>query len=287
MHKVKPTTIAKWLHAVIPLPAARVAKEEVSGNPLLPICWMGVCHAESLHVSWHPSGAKSGVLWMPFMLWNNPKASEAWIWSVVHNTGILKAWPHFQFSYECRNATSGTFFSASEKKFVQQSMVPQFSGLHKLVLTECDDFTDVSPLASVHTLCLNRCNGLVDISPLKSITKLSLEWCLNILDVSCLNNVLDLTIDRCPKVSDLSGLAAGALQRLTIRKCRNVRSLDGLARASNLTHLVLEQMHNVSNLAPVAGVQVLDAVPADLHFTDDVVLFGSHQKRSNVRVSHC
>eukprot|EP00041_Stephanoeca_diplocostata_P009480 m.146102 g.146102 ORF g.146102 m.146102 type:complete len:756 (-) comp17759_c0_seq2:78-2345(-) len=172
-------------------------------------------------------------------------------------SGILKAWPHLKFSYECRTATSGTFFSASEKKFVQQSMVPQFSGLHKLTLTECDDFTDVSPLAGVHTMCLNRCNGLVDISPLKNIQTLSLEWCLNILDVSALNNVIDLTIDRCPKVSDLSGLAGGKLQRLTIRKCRNIRSVAGLAHARELTHLTLEQMHNVSDLAPIARVQVL------------------------------
>jgi len=181
---------------------------------------------------------------------------------------IVTAYPQIRFGYTCKGGVSGTFWSASAKEFQVVSMLPQFGGLHQVSLVECDDVIELEALAGVRSVALNRCNNVVDVRPLAAARVLRVEWCLNLTTVAELPRLTELTVDRCPRLAGLDGLATcTALRALTLRKCRNVRSLGGLAELG-LQTLRLEQLHNVSDLAPAAGVQQL--VCKDLPAVRDV-----------------
>lgn len=170
---------------------------------------------------------------------------------------IVSGWSGLRFGYTCRNSVSGTFWSATDKEFQVISMLPQFSGLCKVTLVECDDVVDLSPLSAVRSVALNRCNGVTDVRPLQAARVLNLEWCLNVMHLGGLPILHELTVDRCPKLSNLTGLGScPELQVLSLRKCRNIRSLGGL-EALNLRTLRLEQLHNVSDLSPAIRVEKL------------------------------
>ena len=87
--------------------------------------------------------------------------------------------------------------------------MPQFAGLDRLSLVECDDVIDLAPLSEVTTVVLNRCNNVVDLRPLAGVRVLTVEWCLNVTHVAGLNKLTELTMERLPKVRGWRTRTAG------------------------------------------------------------------------------
>jgi Leucine-rich repeat (LRR) protein len=137
--------------------------------------------------------------------------------------------------------------------------------LESLVLGDCWELTDISPLANcvnLKSLDISCCESMADLSPIKTLTKLrhlDISRCdlTSLKGIEHFKNLVTLEAGYCVKVEDIEGL--GRLKKLTsltltdtVEKCdlspiSNLTSLKELQLSDN-AQVKLEQLSSLTQL---------------------------------------
>jgi Leucine-rich repeat (LRR) protein len=183
---------------------------------------------------------------------------------------LFKAWDSFDTEIYAQNVLShalkGNF--TVPKHYTSLIGFQYFTQLTSLNLSDCENISDLSPLASLTQLTslnLARCTRISDLSPLARLTQLTsldLTRCTRISDLSPLARLTQLTsldLTRCMQISDLSPLARlTQLTSLDLTRCMQISDLSPLARLTQLTSLSLSGLGLIDNLSPLESLAQLN-----------------------------
>jgi hypothetical protein len=197
-----------------------------------------------------------------------------------HGTLSLDEFPNLHIFCVRNYDNVSCIFSASTCKFVHTiilvgcdftniSPLNCCRGLEELELTDCNNFTDISPMTGLDLveLVIWRCGSFSDLSPLRLFCRLKV---LRVVD--------------CNLVSDLSSLSkCHLLTELWLGACKGVKCLKGLENLVHLSDLDASGT-DVTNLDPLSNLPelrflnitqtpVIDLAPLDnLPLTELVIL---------------
>lgn len=73
----------------------------------------------------------------------------------------------------------------------------------EVVLNDCSNIEDISPLKHMKRVTIIRCDNVVDLSPLAKAKEVTLYWCDRIKDVSSLSSVEHLYVNTCFYLEDI------------------------------------------------------------------------------------
>lgn len=141
------------------------------------------------------------------------------------------------------------------------SDVSFFVGVERLVLDNCQNVTDISPLANSSTivhLCLSN-TQVSDISTLGvgsiPLTSFDLSYCESVTDVSALAgiSIVDLNLRGCKGLVDVSTLGSvPTLARLDLRNCDKITDVSMLG---GVAFLRLEGCTGITDYSAVPQAQ--------------------------------
>eukprot|EP00035_Acanthoeca_spectabilis_P004550 m.104901 g.104901 ORF g.104901 m.104901 type:complete len:408 (+) comp12621_c0_seq3:961-2184(+) len=126
-------------------------------------------------------------------------------------------------------------------------------GVEVVNIRDCENVSDVTPLAEARSVTLQRCFNVVDVSPLFRLQALDLTGCTSVEDVAALGEIPQLCLADCVGVTDVSKLIR--VRTLDLSRCVNLRDVSAL---SSCQSLILAGCRLVSNVAALGGVHTLD-----------------------------
>lgn len=149
-----------------------------------------------------------------------------------------------------------------EWRFIRRTMqivdLNYFTGLHRLVLEECEWNSSVElAFANIHTLELIDCAFIAQLHLIENINTLIVEHCLSFVGISQVYNVQHINVWRCPKFTG-DGLALTSktrLRGLELVECCAVTNLNFLHNCiTTLRFLTLEQCLNLYDIHVVEDI---------------------------------